>query len=52
MFENENGPEVLQSNAQQTQVPQGYQIHKERATDYVSIQSVLCEIFADFMFAE
>ena len=44
MFENEIGPRVLQSSTQQTRVLQEYQRHTPRATDYMSILSVLCEI--------
>ena len=52
MFENEIGPVMLQSSVRQTQVLQEYQRHKPRATDYVSLLSVLCEMFADFTFVE
>ena len=52
MFENEIGPGLLQSSVRQARVLQEYQRHETSATDYVSILSVLCEIFADFMLFE
>ena len=52
MFGNEIGPGLLQFSVRQARVLQEYQTHKARATDYVSILSVLCEIFADFMLFE
>ena len=51
MFGNKIGPGALQSSIWQTQVLQEYQRQKPRATDYVSILSMLCEI-ADCMFVE
>ena len=52
MFKNEIRSGLLQSSVRQTRVLQEYQMRKPRATDYVLILSVLCEIFADFMFPE
>ena len=52
LFGNEIGPGVLQSKAQQTRLLQECQRHKPCATDYVSILSLLCEIFADCVFVE
>ena len=52
LFENEIGPGILQSSVQQMQGLQAHQSHKPRATDYLSILSLLCEIFADCMFVE
>ena len=49
MCENEIGLGVLQSSVRQTRVLQEYQRYKLRPTDYVSILSVLCETFVDFM---
>ena len=52
LFENETGLGVLQSRVQQTQALEEHQKHKPCTTDYVSIRSMLCEIFADCMFVE
>ena len=52
MSENAIGPGLLQSSFRQTRVLQEYQRQKPRATDYVSILSVLCEIFADLIVVE
>ena len=50
LFENEIGPRILQSSIQQTQTLEEYKRHKQSATRFVSIQPVLCEIFANCMF--
>ena len=52
LFENDIGPGVLQSSVYQTRALQEYQKHIPCATYYVSILSMLCEIFADCMFVE
>ena len=44
MFENEIEPGVLQCSVRHSRVLQEYLRHKPRATDRVSILSVLCEI--------
>ena len=50
LFENEIGPRILQSSIQQARTLEEYKRHKQSATRFVSIQSVLCEIFANCMF--
>ena len=52
LFENEIGPGVLNSSIQQIRLLEEYQMHKPSVTEYVSILSKFCEIFADCMFSE
>ena len=46
LFENEIGPAVLNSSIQQAPAQRQYQQCKPSTTVYVSILSLLCEIFA------
>ena len=52
LFENEIEPGVLWSSIQQTCPLPECERNKQRATDHVSILSLLCEIFADCILVE
>ena len=52
LFENEIGPGVLLSSVQQTRALEEYQRHKPCATHYMSVLSLLYEVFLNCALVE